>query len=44
LSYSWEFGDNLLENLENLELSMCVLAACSLAGAAFVVAGRISDV
>jgi len=30
--------------VENLELSVCVLAACSLAGAAFVVVDRISDV
>jgi hypothetical protein len=35
----------LLQNVvENLELSVCVLAACSLAGAAFVVVDRISDV
>jgi len=35
----------MLQNVvENLELSVCVLAACSLAGAAFVVVDRISDV
>jgi hypothetical protein len=38
-------GDNLLQNVvENLELSMCVLAACSLAGAAVVVVDRIGGV
>lgn len=34
----------MLQNVvEKLELSVCVLAACSLAGAAFMVVDRISD-